>query len=143
MEEKMSIKKFLKKSLLLIIFMQLFHATSNLFAGFVLRDLDSWNLLWWTTLLSGVFVFMFIMFLNGMKVKSSIRQLKLMFVVNAASFVGAASLFKAFETNITISGVISLLSSPVIFLIAIIFSKIRPELLEHHTRKIYFIRGVG
>lgn len=142
-DEKLSIGTFFKKPILLIIAMQLFHAASNLAAGFILKFTNYWNLMWWTSLVSTMFVLVFISITARLKVKVTWNQLKPMFAVNAVSFIAALSLFRAFQENVTLSGVLSLLTGPITFLIAITLSKIRPGLLEHHTGKVYLIRGLG
>lgn len=142
-DERMSLKSFFSKAILLILAMQFFHAGSNLFAGLVLRFTDFWNLTWWSTVVSTILVVLFISAVNGLRVRVSIKQLRPMFMVNALSFVAALSLFRAFQENVTISGVLSLLTGPITFLIVVALSRRKPEFLEHHSAKVYAIRSVG
>lgn len=143
LDERFTIRAFFQRSILLIIAMQVFHAGSNLFAGFLLRFLDFWNVLWWTTIVSTLSVFLFTFFANGLQVKVSWRQLRPMVLTNAVTFIGAAALFRAFAENVTLSGAISLLSGPITFIITLVASKVKPGLLEHHTGLVYGIRGLG
>ncbi len=142
-EERLSLKTFFQKSILLIIGMQFFHASANLMAGFILQSLNFWNLMWWTVVINTVPVLLFTFFVNRLRVKVSWKQLNPMFLVNFAAFIAAASLFRAFQENLTISGTISLLTAPITFIITVIFSKINPQLLEHHTKQVYILRGAG
>lgn len=143
MDEHFTIRTFFRRSILLVIAMQFFHAGSNVFAGFLLRHFNFWNVMWWTTMASTILVFLFTFFANKLQVKVSWRQLRPMVLTNAVTFVGAAALFRAFAENVTLSGAISLLSGPITFIITLVASKVKPELLEHHTGLVYGIRGVG
>lgn len=143
LDERMHIKTFFQRAIFLIIFMQIFHAVSNLYAGFALKAMDFWNLTFWTTLISVLIVLAIVPFLVKFKLKASFNQVKPVFLSNFFSFIAVISIFAAFQTNLTISSAISLLSSPFILGITILASRFRPELLEHHVSKVYLVRGVG
>ena len=143
LDERMTVKTFFRKATLLIILMQLFHALSNLYAGFALKRIDFWNLTFWSTLVSSLLILILVPPLAKFKLKVSLNQLKPLFAVNFFSFIGATFLFAAFQTNLTISSAISLLTAPIVLFISILLSKLRPEFLEHHTNKVYLIRTIG
>lgn len=143
MDELFTVRTFFRRSILLVIAMQILHAGSNMFAGFLLRSIDFWNVMWWTTIVSTLLVFPFTFFANKLQVKVSWRQLRPMVLTNAVTFIGAAALFRAFAENVTLTAAISLLSGPITFIITLVASKVKPELLEHHTGLVYGIRGVG
>lgn len=143
LDEKMTLKTFFQKYILLIILWQLFHAISNLYAGLALRKMDFWNLTFWSSIISTVLVLIVVPFFAKFKFRVSLSQLKPLFIVNFFSFVGANSLFAAFQTNLTISSTISLLTAPIVLLISIILSKFKPEFIEHHTGKVYLIRIIA
>jgi drug/metabolite transporter (DMT)-like permease len=143
LDEKMSLKSFFQKAILYVILMQLFHAVANLYAGFALKTMDFWNLTFWSTFTSAIFVFAFVPFMAKFKLKVNLSQLKPLLVVNFFSFIGATSLFAAFQTNLTISSAISLLTAPIVLLISVVLSKFRPDFIEHHSGKVYLIRTVG
>lgn len=143
LDERMSLKAFFRKAILLVILMQFFHALSNLYAGFALKAMDFWNLTFWSTVTSAFFVLLLVPPLAKFKLGVSFNQLKPLLVVNFFSFIGVASLFAAFQTNLTISSAISLLTAPIVLLISVFLSKFRPEFLEHHTAKVYLLRGLG
>ena len=123
--------------------MQFFHAVSNLYAGFALKAMNFWNLTFWSTIVSTILILTIVPLLAKFKLKVSFNQIKPLFLVNFFSFIGATSLFAAFQTNLTISSAISLLTAPIVLLISMILSKFRPEFLEHHTNKVYLIRTVA
>jgi len=143
LDEKMTFKTFFQKYIILIILWQLFHAVANLYAGFILKQMNFWNLGFWSTIVSTLIVLAAVPLLAKFKLKVSFHQLKPLFVVNFFSFIGAASLFAAFQTNLTISSTISLLTAPVVLLISIILSKFKPEFIEHQTGKVYLIRVIA
>jgi drug/metabolite transporter (DMT)-like permease len=142
LDEKMNIKSFFQRSISLIILMQLFHAGANLLAGFILKSMNSWNLTFWSTITSQIIVFLTVPFLAKFKLKVTIRQLSPLFISNFFAFFGVISLFTAFQTNLTISSVISLLSAPIVLFISIILSRFFPEFLEHHAKKVYLARTI-
>lgn len=143
LDERMSLKTFFQRTIFLIVLMQFFHALSNLYAGFSLKAMDFWNLTFWTSLISTLIVLMVVPFLAKFKLKVSLKQLNPLWVVNFFSFIGATSLFAAFQTNLTISSAISLLTAPIVLLVSFLLSKFRPEFIEHHTTKVYLVRAIG
>ena len=143
LDERMTVKTFFRKTILLIILMQFFHALSNLYAGFALKTMDFWNLTFWSTIISTLLILVLVPPLARFKLKVSFTQLKPLFAVNFFSFIGATSLFAAFQTNLTISSAISLLTAPIVLFISILLSKFQPEFLEHHSGKVYLIRPIG
>jgi transporter family protein len=143
LDERMNIGTFMQKNILLIILMQVFHSMSNLAAGFALENINPLNLIFWTTLISNVLVLIIIPAVAGFNLKASFNQLKPMFSANFFAFIGATSLFTAFQTNLTISSALSLLTAPIVLALTIAASRFKPDLLEHHTRKVYFIRTIG
>ncbi len=142
-DERMSPRSFFQRAIFLIIGMQLFHAITNMFAGFILRFTDFWNLMWWTGLVSTVFIVVFMMVVNGLKVKATWKQIQPIVWSNAVSFVGGLSLFRAFQENVTLSGVLSLMTGPITLFIAIVLSRFKPKLLEHHSPTVYAVRAMG
>jgi len=143
LDERMTLKSFFQRTILLIIAMQFFHAVSNLYAGFALKKMDFWNLTLWSSIISTVLILVIVPFLAKFKLRTSFNQLKPLFVVNFFSFIGATSLFAAFQTNLTISSAISLLTAPIVLLISMILSKFKPEFMEHHSGKVYLIRIIA
>ena len=143
MDERVSFKSYLKLATLLIIFQQLFHAFSNLFAGFALKSMNSFTFMFWGDLTASFLVLSIVPFIGIKKLKVSFSQIKPLFLGSLFSTIAATSLFTAFQTNITISSALALLTAPIVLLLTVLASKFRPNLLEHHTRKVYIIRAIG
>lgn len=143
MDEGISFKSYLKLATLLIIFQQLFHGFSNLFAGFALKSMNSFTFIFWGDLIASLLVLSIIPFVGIKKLKVSFSQVKPLFLGSLFSTIAATSLFTAFQTNVTISSALALLTSPIVLLLTILTSTFRPDLLEHHTRKVYIIRAIG
>lgn len=142
-DERMSIKTYFKLGILLILFQQFFHALSNLFAGFALRDMNAFTFIFWGDLLAVACVFLIVPFVGFSRLKVSFSQVKPLFLMGFFATIGATALFTAFKTNLTISSALSLLTSPIVLMVTIIASIFKPNLLEHHTVKVYIIRAVG
>jgi len=142
-DEKMSIKTYFKIGTALIILQQIFHAFSNLFAGFALKNMDSFTFIFWGDLLGSLMVVLTTPLLGKVRLRVSLSQIKPLVFAGFFSLVGATSLFIAYKTNVTVSSAISLLTSPIIFIVTATASRFKPELLEHHTRNVYIVRGLG
>jgi len=141
-DEKIKLKSFLKKGIIFILAMQLFHAISNLFVGFSLQGVGFIDMLFWEYIIVGVYSIPFY-FVFKPRVKYPMKSLFHFGIATYLSSIGALFLFKAFEQNLTISSTISFMSSPIVFMISIIASRFKPELLEHHNAKIYLVRALG
>lgn len=133
-----------RRALILIILAQLLFASSNLFSGLLVKSMGFWNVMWWTYLMSIPMMLTLAKKVNRFdKLKITFRQLRPLLAVNAGTFIGAASLFRAFQDNVTISATIGLLTGPIIFVFAVVASRINPEFLEHHSHRTYLIRAGG
>lgn len=142
LDEKANIKSFFKKGVIFILLMQLLHGISNLFVGFSLQNVNFIDMLFWEYVIIGIYAIPFYI-LTKPKINYPTKSIFHFGIATYLSSIGALFLFKAFEQNLTISSTISLMSSPIVFIISVIASKFKPELLEHHTLKIYLIRAIG
>ena len=102
-DEKFSIKTYFKLATLLIILKQIFHAFSNLFAGFALKSMNSFTFMFWGDLIASLLALIIIPFVGFNKLKVSFPQIKPLFVGSFLSTIAATSLFTAFQSNVTIS----------------------------------------
>ncbi len=140
--ENTSLKAFMQKGTFFILIMQVFHSISNLFIGITLKQINFLQLAFW----GHVYIFIFgLTFILIKKPKLNYKKAQILPVIIASILggIGGVFLFKAFSTNLTISSLIALLSSPIVFIISIIASKFAPQLLEHHSSKVYLVRGIG
>ena len=143
LDEDMTPKSFLKKGILFIILMQIFHAVSNLFVGITLKSTTPVQFLFWENLMIGAICIVFIL-LRRPKMNYKFKTVVAPMIVSSYIVgIGVVALFEAFKQNLTISSVVGLLSAPIVFVISIIASRFSPKFLEHHTTKVYLIRGIG
>src|SRR3989344_2602169 len=142
LDEKMNIKSFLKPGVLIFLAMQLLHAVSNLYIGFTLQKINFLQVLFWEYLVIGLSFFPFAL-LAKPRLGYPLKTVSQFFIATYLSSVGALLLFRAFEENLTISSSIALMSSPIVFIISFFASRFKPDLLEHHSSKVYLIRLVG
>jgi drug/metabolite transporter (DMT)-like permease len=141
-DEKMTPKSFFNRGIVLVLFMQLFHAVSNTITGLTLERLTPIQVLFWENMITGFFCCLFIL-IRKPKMNYTIHQVAPMFLNNAIVGLGVLALFQAYTSNLTISSVIGLLSAPIVFIIGFIASSISPAFLEHHPPKVYIARGIG
>lgn len=144
LDERMTVKSYLQIGTLFILSQQLFHAFSNLSAGFALKSMNQFTFIFWGDLIAALLTFLTVPLIKGLpSLKISFHQTKPLFAASFFTFIGVIFLFTAFKTNLTISSALSLLTAPIVLILTIIASIFRPELLEHHTAKVYLVRGAG
>lgn len=141
-EEKVRFRALLQKAVVLIIGSSFLYALSDLYAGFVLKETSSWNFIFWSTFVNMVWVLPLVP-LAHQDLKITFKQFSPMFLVSFFGFAGYASLLKAYQYNLTLSNTFALLTSPIVLIISVFASRFKPELLEHHTPKVYFVRAIG
>jgi drug/metabolite transporter (DMT)-like permease len=141
-DEKMSLKSFFNRGILFILLMQVLHASSNIFVGKALQQSTPLQILFWEDMIIGV-LFAIFWFVRKPKMKYSVGQVAPMFLSSYITGVGIISLFTAFSINLTISSVIGLLCAPIVFVISVVASKLSPTFLEHHSWRVYAVRGIG
>lgn len=140
--EKMTLGSFFNRGIFFILLMQVCHAASNIFVSWSLDITTPLQFLFWEyVVIAGVFAAFFL--IKRPKMSYSLPQIAPMFLSSYIVALGVIALFQAFTENLTISSVIGLLSSPIVFLISVLASKLNPAFLEHHSGKVYTIRAVG
>lgn len=141
-DESMNAKSFLNKSFLFILIMQIAHAIFNLFVGVSLENMHFTQVLFWVYVMTGILAIPFV-YIAKPRLSYSSKALVPFLAACLLQSTGAVALFRAFQDNLAISSTIGLMASPIVFVIAVVLSTLKPELLEHHTRKVYAIRAVG
>jgi len=141
-DESLSIKAFFTRGIFLIILTQVFHAVSNLYFGFSLKALSHIDMQFWAYFLS-IIIFIIYYLVARPKLNDEVKKIIPYAVTVFIQCIGAFFLFKSFTLNVTISSVIALMSSPIVFVISLVLSHFRPNLLEHHTVKVYLLRFLG
>jgi len=140
--EKMSVRSFMSRGIFFIVLMQVCHSISNIFISWTLEQITPIQLLFWEHIIIS-FIFVIFWLIKRPRMNYTRGQVAPMFVSSYVVGIGVISLFQAFTENLTISSVIGLLSSPIVFLISMVASRFAPQLLEHHPAKVYALRGVG
>lgn len=142
MSEKLRLSDFFQKGVLLLIGTQLLHAISNLFVGISLKTISFWSVMFFNGVGIALTALLFSL-IKKPKLKYPAPTIRLLVARGAFSVMGAAALFRAFQENLSISGVIGLMAAPIVFVISILASVFYPKLLEHHSARVYAVRGVG
>lgn len=141
-DEKMKIQAFFKRGIWFIVLMQVLHAISNLFIGFSLKNLDFVTVLFWESVFIGGLLVLFLWWKKP-RLDYGRKQVFPVLLATWLATFGALMLFRAFSVNLTVTSAISLLNAPLVFVVSVVASRFYPKLLEHHTAKVYLIRGAG
>jgi uncharacterized membrane protein len=143
LDERMSMRSFFQSATLLIVLQQLLHAFSNICAGFALRSMNSFTFLFWGDLLVSLLALAAAPLAGVSRLRVRAAQVRPLFAAGLLSVSGAVLFFTAYESNVTLSSALALLSAPIILLLTVVSSVWRPELLEHHGAKVYLLRAIG
>ena len=117
-------------------------AVSNLWVGLSLRTQTNGNIMFWGTVTNLIFLSLFLL-IRRPDIRISFNAYKPMVPAGVVQFIGVVCILTAYQQNITLSAVLSLLSSPIVFVVTFFTSKFFPQLLEHHSPKVYAIRAIG
>lgn len=142
LDERISIKSFIQKSVLLMVVMQILHSISNIYVKITLSRVNYLDVMFWESLFIGLLFFPFVLIFKP-RMNYGVKAILLLFISSSLANAGAIFLFRAFQYNVTISGTLGLMLSPIAFLITLAISKFKPEFLEKHSTRVYFIRSVG
>ncbi|MBI9045084.1 MAG: EamA family transporter [Anaerolineaceae bacterium] len=140
--DKTHLKGFLQIGVLYIIGMQIFHAGANVAVGFALRYTTTWQVLFYTFVLNSIISGIFIL-VKKVPITFQPAKIKWLFARSFLLLIATSLLYTAFETNISVSSAIGLLSSPIVFSISVILGLFFPSFLEKQSPKTYLIRAAG
>lgn len=143
LDEKMHLKTYLQIATVWIVIQQIFHALSGVFGSLAIKSVDPFSFVYWGNLVSFIFPLTISALAGPSNLKTQFVKIKPFFFSGFFSVVGATFLFVAYQTNLTISSAISLLTAPIVLIVSILLSRFRPEFLEHHTAKVYLMRALG
>jgi len=137
-EENFKIKKFFNKHVWLLILSTFIFALGGFFTN---RSVNINGL--WTTVFGGIFFGMIMLLPTIFLFKKEIKHLEKrglsgIFLTAVISSIGSVSANYAMGKNMSLTSVI--ISIPVALIIAPLFSKFKPELLEKHSLKVYTVR---
>lgn len=139
LDERTRPSALLSKHFLLFLLGILAFAVSDIYAKKTLAFLDFYNLKFW----SGLALPAIALLVAPPQQTIRQRQAKPLFFTALSFFLGTLLLFSAFSYNVTISQPLAMFGSLFTLLISIVISRIKPDLLENHTIKVYTIRAIG
>jgi len=141
-DESVSLKSFFRPAVWLLIVMQFFHAVAGLSLGYAVKRMPILEALVWEFLFMGGVTGLLLM-MRRPKLVYPVKKVAPIILAATLNFAGVLAILKAFQTNLTISSVIGLMQAPIVFLVTLLLARFNPNLLENHTKEIYFIRGIG
>ena len=139
---KTKIRGFFQKGVLYIIGMQVLHAGANIAVGFALKHTSNWQVLFYSFLFNSIIVTIYVL-IKRAPITHDFSKIKWMLARAFLLVSATALLYKAFESNMSISATIGLLSSPLVFIISVVSAVIFPSLLEKQSSRTYLIRTIG
>jgi len=142
LDEKLRLNSFFSRGVMIMILANILFAVSNLWVGLSLRTQTNGNIMFWGTVTNLIFLSLFLL-IRRPDIRISFNAYKPMVPAGVVQFIGVVCILTAYQQNITLSAVLSLLSSPIVFVVTFFTSKFFPQLLEHHSPKVYAIRAIG
>lgn len=139
MDEKFSLKSFFTKSTLVGLVYMLALSIQRMFINLTIGQNGYWTTMLWLSIIAPVvgFIFMYPKFKSDLR-KTPPKKYLGVFTLSFLGGLGDLAAYKAFEGNLGISSVI--ISLPISMILAFLFSVFKPEILEKHTLKVYFVR---
>lgn len=138
MDERLSIKSFFKKSTLNVLLMSLFLALSSIYINKSVAEIGYWETTLFVPLLSQLAFLTTIPFFWKELPKINEKQIGGVAAMALCLALGNFASIKAYASNVSISTAIEAL--PISMFIVFFLSRVKPDLLEKHSGKIYAIR---
>lgn len=137
-DEKFSLKSFMKQHIFLAILCTLSYTMMGVFSKSAISANGYWNFTLWMPIISQLFLFPTIpLFIKDIP-KIKIKQMLVVFLMSLSLAVGILTESRAYKDNVVITNIITAL--PFSMIMAFLFSIFAPKLLEKHTFKVYAIR---
>lgn len=142
LDEKFRPRAIVSKNFLIFLIGVFFYAFSDIFAKKTMKFMNFYNLKFWSNIILPI---MGLSLISGAEkhIKISRSQIMPVLISNFFGFIAHLFLFNAFSFNITLTQPLAMFGSLFTFLISVGLSRIKPEFLEHHTAKVYLLRGLG
>lgn len=137
-DEKLSLRSFLKWSIFLAILCTLSYALIGIFIKKSIAENGFWEVTLWTAILSQIMLLFTFPFFRKDIHKLHLKQVASTFSMSLALLIGTVTSNLAYKDNVTITNIIT--SLPLSLIIVFLLSLIAPRLLEKHTPKVYAIR---
>jgi drug/metabolite transporter (DMT)-like permease len=136
-DEKLSLKSFFKREVILFILALFLVSLSSIFVNKGMQDIEFWSFNTWYYIFKFIFILPVLLFITK-KVKIRPKKIVSLGIISIIPFVSMLLQNKAMAENVTISTVVFALPGSMI--LVFIISKIKPKLLESHPLKVYIIR---
>lgn len=139
MDEKFSIKAFLSKNIGLGLFFMFVLSIQSILINRAIDQTNYWTAMLWMSILAPIFSFLLLFpkFKNDL-LSTKPNQYIGVLILSIFGGIGDLSAYKAFEGNVGLSSVI--ISLPVSMVLAFVLSLWKPNLMEKHPIKVYFVR---
>jgi len=140
-DEKLKFKSFLTKAMAFVLLDMVALAFESYFINLALKSTDYWTMNFWYQLFAFLFLLPTILFFRREISQIKARQVGMVVFTTLLATLGLLATNKAYQTNISISTVITTI--PLSMILAMILSYFAPALLEKHTLKTYLIRFIS
>lgn len=141
LNDKFNPKSFFNSSVGLVIIDVISLSLMSIYLNKAVAQNGYWTVALWSILLAQIFMLVTVpLFIKDVK-KTTFKQYGVLALISLAGVIGQLTSLKAFSSNVSITTVI--LSMPISLVVAFIFSKTAPQLLEKHTSKVYIIRLIA
>lgn len=139
MDEKFSIKAFLSKNIGLGIFFMFVLSIQSILINRAIDQTNYWSAMLWMSILAPIFSFLLLFpkFKNDL-LSTKPNQYIGVLILSIIGGIGDLSAYKAFEGNVGLASVI--ISLPVSMVLAFVLSLWKPDIMEKHPIKVYFVR---
>ena len=140
-DEKLKLKAFLQPGIAAVMTLLLAIAFLGVYTNLTIAESGFWTATLWSMILAQcLFLFTVPLFWKDLK-KTNIKKYSGLLLMSMGSAGGTLAANQAYTSNVGISSTIIALPFSMIF--TIIISVINPNILEHHTAKIYSLRIIA
>lgn len=140
-DERMSLRTFLQRPVLTFLLFVFSLSLSSIFVNRGVAGVGYWNFLFYTYVSGFILGLTFLLPKVCREVRITFAQFWSVFVGTIFEFVGVALFVKALSYQVIVPTLV--LSLPVFPVLTYIISRFRPELLEHHTTRVYIVRFIA
>jgi drug/metabolite transporter (DMT)-like permease len=141
LDEKFSLKSFFNKKVGLVILSIIFLVALAVFVKKAVAATNFWDTSLWITLLGQAWLIATIPLFRKDLLKITAKQYGAVITIGTVGTLGTLAANAAYAKNVSIAAVI--ISLPLSMIVAFLASRLAPNLLEHHSLKIYAVRFVA
>jgi len=142
-DESFSVRAFFKKGTMLLLLSLAVFTVSDVYVNQASAIISPYQVLAWEFVLLAPTSLLFLA-MKPREIKAATpKSIMAMVGILTTLTIFFLLLFKAFSLNVTISNTLSMMSGPLVLLLVTGLGKLKPHLLEEHTKKVYIIRFIG